>query len=71
MAFWFFFPVNIPQESAPLSATNIIISNPKNPTLKYMQNGTTTLNLTEFYQNFHPVWAKMMPNLFRRGISVI
>ena len=35
-----------------------------------MQNGKTMLNLTKFRQNFHPVWAKMMANLFRRGISV-
>jgi hypothetical protein len=24
--------------------------------------------LKKFRQNFHPVWAKMMANLFRRGI---
>jgi hypothetical protein len=36
---------------------------------KYMQNGKTMLDLTKFRQNFHPVWAKMMTNLFRRGIS--
>jgi hypothetical protein len=36
-----------------------------------MQNGKTMLNLTKFRQNLHPVWAKMMANLFRRGISVI
>jgi NAD(P)-dependent dehydrogenase (short-subunit alcohol dehydrogenase family) len=36
-----------------------------------MQNGKTMLNLTKFRQNFHPVWAKMMANLFRRGISVV
>jgi hypothetical protein len=35
-----------------------------------MQNGKTMLNLTKFRQNFHPVWAKMMANLFRHGISV-
>ena len=29
-----------------------------------MQNGKTMLNLTKFRQNFHPVWAKMMANLF-------
>lgn len=34
-----------------------------------MQNGKTMLNLTKFRQNFRPVWAKMMANLFRRGIS--
>jgi hypothetical protein len=28
------------------------------------------LNFTKFRENFHPVWAKMMANLFRRGISV-
>jgi hypothetical protein len=36
-----------------------------------MQNGKIMQNLTKFRQNFHPVWAKMMANLFRRGISVI
>jgi len=36
-----------------------------------MQNGKTMLNLKKFRQNFHPVWAKMMANLFRRGISVL
>jgi hypothetical protein len=36
-----------------------------------MQNGKTMLNLTKFRQNFHPVWAKMMANLFRRGISEV
>jgi len=28
----------------------------------------TMLNLTKLHQNFHPVWAKMMAILFRRGI---
>jgi hypothetical protein len=36
-----------------------------------MQNGKTILNLTKFRQKFHPVWAKMMANLFRRGISAL
>src|SRR5512136_1838084 len=35
-----------------------------------MQNGKTMLNLKEIRQHSHPVWAKMMANLFRRGIPV-
>ena len=35
-----------------------------------MQNGKTMLDSPKFRQNFHPVWAKMMANLFRRGIPV-
>ena len=31
----------------------------------------TMLNLRRFNQNSHPVWAKMMAKLFRRGISVL
>jgi hypothetical protein len=43
----------------------------RNKLRKYILNGKTLLNLTKFRQNFHPVWAKMMANLFRGGISAL